>query len=583
MSVRNLKSNGLLRLESKSVDKMDANNNLVKKSANVKIVRKKTDGQIDRTLTGTVPPPSAGDKVVRRKVLKKAQEGGTTAVMNAGSIGNDGRTGNYGNTGNDGSAANLAESTMRKQDEKKGYVVRNTAAKFSVRPGKTNEAAQRDHLLGEDDEGNGEESPKGNLDYDDVGSGNGNSNGKDYQDNNSPAGDDAPPSHGAKKILKKKKPTEREPNRSNPYPNDSIRGTQFEHAGNPNGRSDKSDKVEDDSENEILNSIISKNDESALAEPPKEVKKKKKTIIVRRKVPISEKLKSAEKGNSQPLGVQTTPGGRTPRGATTITTNNSSGGNSFQPNECCEQMVNEIKMNETKLAEMQHTHEEKMNSMVEENKKDKDKLNTYIQNLNEEMHNINNKLCDEMKEKDTLKESYENLRSDKLELEEKFDILKRQIEESNEMSTLLNEKVATLEEENQMLLDRDQQNELKVEQLQSEKIKMEKKMEEQNVIIKKKDELINKYMSEIENYKNVLKSKGEMMILGSSTTIDKSIADKNSQKEQLSKLIKEKKELIYAFKKQLDLIVILKKQISLLENNKIVTMTSGELKKVLHD
>ncbi|ANQ06140.1 Uncharacterized protein PCOAH_00005680 [Plasmodium coatneyi] len=559
MSVKKLKSSGLLRLESKSVDKTDSNNNLVKKNTNVKIVRKKTDGQIERTLTGSVPPQKEGDKVVKWKVLKKAQEGGATIVVN------------------DDSGANIAESTMKRQDEKKGYVVRKTASKFSVKLGKTNQDAQR-YLLGEDGQGNGEESPKGNLDYDDIGS----HNGKDYQDNNSPAGDDAPP-NAAKKTMKKKKPTEREPNRSNPCANYAIPGTQFEYPGNPNGRNEKRDEVEDDSENEILNSIISKNDESTLAEPSKEeVKKKKKKIIVRKKVPISEKLKNAEKGN-QPPGVQTTPSGRTPRGGTTMTTNNSSGANTFQPNECCEQMVNELKMNETKLAAMQQTHKEKMNSMLQENKKEKDMLNTYIKNLNEEMHNINNKLSDEMKEKDTLNENCQNLQSDKLELEEKVDMLRKQIEESNEMSTLLKEKVATLEEENKMLMDRDQQNEVSVAQLQSEKIKMEKKMDEQNVLIKKKDELINKYMSEIENYKNVLKNKGEMMILGSSTTIDKNMSDKNSQKEQVAKLVREKKELIYAFKKQLDLIVILKKQISLLENNKIVTMTSGELKKVLHD
>ncbi|KMZ95449.1 hypothetical protein PVMG_04791 [Plasmodium vivax Mauritania I] len=583
MSMKKLKSSGLLRLESKSVDKTEANNNLVKKSANVKIVRKKTDGQVERTLTGTVPLQKEGDKVVKRKVLKKAQEGGATVAVNVSSIGNGGSTGNDGSIGNDGSAANMAESSTLKE-EKKSYVVRKAAAKFSARAGKTNEAAHRDPL-GDDDEGDGEESPKGNLEYDDAGSG----NGKDYQDNNSPAGDEAPPPHAAKKIVKKKKPIEREPNRSNPNANDAIPGTQFEHPGNPNGRSDKSDKVEDDSENEILNSIICKNDESALAEAPKEVKKKKKKIIVRKKVPIGEKLKGAEKGNQSPgvrttPGAQTTPGGWTPRVATTVTTNGNSGGNSGgQPNECCERMANEIKMSETKIAQMQQTYEEKMSSVVEENKKEKDQLNTYIQNLNEEMHNINNKLSDEVKEKNTLKESYQNLRSDKLELEEKVNMLTRQMDESNEMSLLLNAKVATLEEENKMLLDRDQQNDLKVEQLQGEKIKMEKKMDEQNLLIKKKNELINKYMSEIENYKNVLKSKGEMMILGSSTTIDKSVPDKNSQKEQVAKLVKEKKELIYAFKKQLDLIVILKKQISLLESNKIVNMTSGELKKVLHD
>ncbi|CAA9986490.1 conserved Plasmodium protein, unknown function [Plasmodium knowlesi strain H] len=568
MSVKKLKSSGLLRLESKSVDKTDSNNNLVKKNTNVKIVRKKTDGQIEKTLTGSVLPPQV-DKVVKLKVLNKAQEGGATVVMNAGI------------TWDDNDPTNMAESTMKKQDEKKVYGVRKIVSKFSVKRGKTNQDGHRD-LLEEKDQRGGEEEnieyPQGNFVYDDTGNG----NGKNYYDNNDPAADDNPPDIG-KTIVKKKKGTEKEPNRSKQCGNDALPVTQFEHPGNHNGRNDKSDKVEDDSENEILNSILSKNDESTLAEAPKEeVKKKKKKIIVRKKIPISEKLKNAEKANHFP-GVQTIPAGRTPRGATAIITNNSNRGKFPQPNECCEQMVNEIKMNETKFVLLQETHKEKMNNMIQENKKEKDMLNTYIKNLNEEMHHINNKLCDETKEKDKLNENYQNLQNDKLELEEKVDMLKRQIEESNEMSTLLNEKIATLEEENKMLLDRDQQNELKVEQMQSEKIKMEKKIDEQNILIKKKDELINKYMSEIENYKNVLKNKGEMMILGSSTTIDKNMSDKNSQKEHVAKLIKEKKELIYAFKKQLDLIVILKKQISLLENNKIVNMTSGELKKVLHD
>lgn len=74
------------------------------------------------------------------------------------------------------------------------------------------------------------------------------------------------------------------------------------------------------------------------------------------------------------------------------------------------------------------------------------------------------------------------------------------------------------------------------------------------------------------------------MLLQNSSTMDKNVSsDKNLQKEYVNKLNKENKELIYVFKKQLDLIVILKKQINLLQNNKILNITSNEFKKIMQD
>ncbi|GAW79261.1 hypothetical protein, conserved [Plasmodium gonderi] len=566
MSINKLKSSNLLKIESKNAEKKDLNNDTVKKNPNVKIVRKKTDVQIEKSLTGTFSQKE-GEKTVKRKIFKKVQE-----VVNTGST--DSPNGGNGSNGNTTTINNTDEVTSAeiRQGERKENVARKTVVKLGIRKGGktidfTNEDLNNDYEAVNEKQSSKEKLMCGYNDGDYNQHNNGENEKEDINIH--------------KQVVKNKKSTKEQMNRTNISTN------------NTNERIDRSNKAEEDSENELLNSIMGKVVESTpLIGSQKGVIKKKKKIIIRKKIPIHEKSQNSEKCNSPSGTINTTGvgGRRTPQivsiTGTNVETNNdevSEGKNKAKGNVCCEHMINEIERNKTKFQEMKQAHETHMYNIEEENKREKDKLNMYIQNLNEEMYSINSKLNEEMKEKDKINESNENLRNAKLDLEQKIEILKNRVEESNEFTGLMNEKFSTLEEENKILLERDQEKELIIKNLEAEKMKLEKKLEEQNILIKKKDEIINKYVTEIENYKNVLKTKGEMMLLGSSTTIDKNLPEKNIQKEYVNKLTKEKKELIYAFKKQLDLIVILKKQINLLENNKIVNITSGELKKTLHD
>lgn len=254
--------------------------------------------------------------------------------------------------------------------------------------------------------------------------------------------------------------------------------------------------------------------------------------------------------------------------------------------------------------------ENKSHDNVMDLKDDKKKIkdyhmnNTSVKGLNEEIKSIkedrkhiqfslDNKIIEnnEMKQRNTellndnnkIKEINKELINEKLYLSKEMEILERKLKESNEMYNLLNDKYNILENENKMLLDRDNEKELKIQDMNEEKLKLKKIIEENNSLLKKKEEQINEYINEIENYKIVLKNKGEMLLQNSST-MDKNVSsDKNLQKEYVNKLNKENKELIYVFKKQLDLIVILKKQINLLQNNKILNITSNEFKKIMQD
>ncbi|SCA48377.1 conserved Plasmodium protein, unknown function [Plasmodium ovale] len=313
-----------------------------------------------------------------------------------------------------------------------------------------------------------------------------------------------------------------------------------------------------DTENEILNSIIEKKIPHAT-DQEKGTKKKKKILV--KKMLISEKSKLPVRSNVVGIGGGSTVGG---------------------------ELGTEGEMEKEKMEKLRHSHEEEVIKLKEERKEEEEKLNTYIHNLNMEMYNLNNRIKDEVVEKEKLQLLIADLNDTKSCLEKKVLTLETKIEETTEMYNLLKEKVITLEEENKLLLQRDEEKGERVTILEDEKIKLEKKMEEKMeekiIALKRKDEMITKYIKEIENYKNVLKNKGEMMMLmNSSSTIDKNSPEKNNHKEYINKLVKEKKELIYAFKKQLDLIIILKKQINLLENNKILNITSSEFKRILQD
>ncbi|SBT75454.1 conserved Plasmodium protein, unknown function [Plasmodium ovale] len=346
-----------------------------------------------------------------------------------------------------------------------------------------------------------------------------------------------------KKIIRrKKKPTQQisQGNLSNHGESDGDP----EGDGNGDGRG-----AGVDSENEILNSIIEK--KIPLATDQEKGTKKKKKILVK-KMLISEKSKLPVRSNVVGIGGGSAIGGELGT--------------------------------EGEMEKLKQSHEEELIKLKEERKEEEEKLNTYIHNLNMEMYNLNNRIKDEVVEKEKLQLLNADLNDTKSCLEKKVLTLETKIEETTEMYNMLKEKVITLEEENKLLLQRDEEKGERVTILEDEKIKLEKKMEEKITALKRKDEMITKYIKEIENYKNVLKNKGEMMMLmNSSSTIDKNSPEKNNHKEYINKLVKEKKELIYAFKKQLDLIVILKKQINLLENNKILNITSSEFKRILQD
>lgn len=366
-----------------------------------------------------------------------------------------------------------------------------------------------------------------------------------------------------------------------------------------------------DSDDEILNSIIQKKNELIMDTPTegnnKELTQKKKKKIIVRKINVSGKNKKnvpddknvyAEKYNYSEIY--------------------NSDENLFFGNKGNKPNMNlsVFEKKKTHLIEGQnHTEilediENKSHDNVMDLKDDKKKIkdyhmnNTSVKGLNEEIKSIkedrkhiqfslDNKIIEnnEMKQRNTellndnnkIKEINKELINEKLYLSKEMEILERKLKESNEMYNLLNDKYNILENENKMLLDRDNEKELKIQDMNEEKLKLKKIIEENNSLLKKKEEQINEYINEIENYKIVLKNKGEMLLQNSST-MDKNVSsDKNLQKEYVNKLNKENKELIYVFKKQLDLIVILKKQINLLQNNKILNITSNEFKKIMQD
>ncbi|SBS81927.1 conserved Plasmodium protein, unknown function [Plasmodium malariae] len=518
----------------------NGSNNSLRKHVSLKIVRKKIDNaHADKNVVvaqGTLREENA--KIIKNKILKKVQDASDVV--------------------------DCLSSSKISNDENKKTVFKKGVHKLNTRKDETNDTDD------EDDNENG-------INNNDNADGNTNSNSKTTT---------------TKKIIRIKKPKEQVINKHSPLNNfNELNAANAEHVGEQYYNSNEKSVKMEDSENEILNSIIEKKS-FLITDQPNDVKKKKKKIIVK-KVPITEKSKVGGKMEENAgykaddkqddkcaysiLYKTSSPSSRISNIGRKNTS--SSAGKNF------EKANNEIGMNKAKLDELMKTHESEISNIKKEKKIQEEKLSIYIQNLNDEMYNLNNKLNDELKEKYKMEEMNEYLKTAKSGLEEKVNTLQKKIDESNELYSLLNEKFVTLEEENKLLLERDEENNLKVQNLEEEKTKLEKKLEEKNILIKKKDETINKYNNEIENYKNVLKSKGEMILLNnsSSTIVDKNSAERNSQKEYINKLTKEKKELTYAFKKQLDLIVILKKQINLLENNKILNITSNEFKKILQD
>ncbi|SOV74097.1 conserved Plasmodium protein, unknown function [Plasmodium sp. gorilla clade G3] len=592
MSNNKLKSNTFIKYESKNIEKKNETNHVKKLNSISTIKKKGEDNKLER-VTMNESVLNEGDKIMRKKkIVKKLEET------------NDKRE-------------NMTTSVNINEEGKRSIIVR----RFTQKNNMNNEELYEQNYNDSNNINKNENNKIDNINNNDNINDNENINNNVNINNNENINNNVNINNNeninnsnmpvVRKVIKRviRTRVKNKKDETNKILNDNLNNNE-----STNDIScdviNKYGKTQD-SDDEILNSIIQKKNELVMDTPTegnnKELIQKKKKKIIVRKINVSGKNKKnvpddknvyAEKYNYSEIY--------------NSDENLFIGNKENKPN--MDLSVFENKKNYLvegqNYTEMLEDIENKSHDNVMDLKDDKKKIkdyhmnNNFVKDLNDEIKSIkedrkhiqlslDNKIIEnnEMKQINTellndnnkIKEINKELINEKSYLSKEMEILERKIKESNEMYNLLNDKYNILENENKMLLDRDNEKELKIQDMQEEKLKLKKIIEENNSLLKKKEEQINEYINEIENYKIVLKSKGEMLLQNSST-MDKNLSsDKNLQKEYVSKLNKENKELIYVFKKQLDLIVILKKQINLLQNNKILNITSNEFKKIMQD